>query len=90
MYEVAVGPDTQHFDTREEAIAAAKALSSETRVPVFISDATGREQLTYQHGELDNYTWETRPRRPRNDDAPAPAKDAAPTAKDDGASSSAE
>ena len=78
-YEVAQGTETHHYERRDEAIAAAKELSAESGVPVFVIDPSGREQMTYQRGELESYTWETRTPRRRDDAERAPSTEAPPT-----------
>ena len=60
MYEVAAGDELLQFETRQEAIAEAKRISTDRRAPVTVTDARGREQLTFQRGELENYLLELR------------------------------
>lgn len=60
MYSVTAGPDVQEFPTRTEAITRAKALSLELKQSVVVVDPQQRERMTYQGGELESYTYETR------------------------------
>jgi len=60
MYTVSLGNDVQEFDTRAEAISSAKQLSADTRQTVIVVDESQRERMSYQHGELESYTYETR------------------------------
>jgi len=63
MFEVMVGEEVHTYDTRQEAIAAAKDLSTEkSHGMVSISDSDNRERMTYQGGELVSYDYETRRR----------------------------
>ncbi len=71
MYTVTVGNDVAEHPTRAAAIASAKLLSAESRQAIFVMDESERERMTYQYGELESYTYETRHRRPpreRRDD----------------------
>ena len=61
MYEVSYGDDLTQHPTRAEAIVAAKEISTEhTRGFVQVTDASRRERMTYQNGELISYDYETR------------------------------
>ncbi|MCA9517253.1 MAG: hypothetical protein KC635_20075 [Myxococcales bacterium] len=60
MYTVSIGTEVQEFEQRAEAIAKAKAVSAETRQTVVVLDESQRERMTYQYGELESYTFETR------------------------------
>ena len=61
MYEVFVGEEeSQEFETREGAIAAAKRLSAQNRRRVRIEGLGGKEQFTYWRGELENYLYNLR------------------------------
>ena len=63
MYTVSIGNDITEYQTRAEAIAAAKEQSAESRQPVFVLDESQRERMAYQFGELESYTYETRATR---------------------------
>ncbi len=63
MYSVAYGTETHEFDSRMEAIEAAKEMSDDKRGTVMVQDETEREQLIYKYGELDSYTLDLRRRR---------------------------
>lgn len=63
MYTVYAGEDAQEYQTRKEAIDAAKELSDGQHRPVEIQDESGRESMTYRHGSLEYYVYETRDRR---------------------------
>ncbi|MEZ4269418.1 MAG: hypothetical protein R3F39_23915 [Myxococcota bacterium] len=60
MFEVSYGEEMQTFETRIQAIAAAKDLSNDNRGVVSITDESRRERMTYQGGELISYDYETR------------------------------
>ncbi len=70
MYTVSVGNEVSEYPTRATAIAAAKAASAESRQAIFVMDASERERMTYQYGELESYTYETRHRRPPRERRP--------------------
>lgn len=60
MYQLQAQNETQEFAKRAEAIAAAKAMSLELKQAVVVIDPLQRERMTYQGGELESYTYETR------------------------------
>jgi len=60
MYQVQAGTETTEFPKRAEAIAAAKSMSLELKQSVVVIDPLQRERMTYQGGELESYTYETR------------------------------
>lgn len=60
MYLVTVGTQTHDYDTRAEAIAAAKEFSAEHRGTVVVRDEEERERLTYHRGKLESYSYDTR------------------------------
>lgn len=63
MYLVSVGPQTHEYGTREQAIAAAKEFSSESRSPVIVFDEQELERFSYHRGHLESYAYD--PRGPR-------------------------
>ncbi len=67
MYLVTVGTQTHDYDTREEAIVAAKEFSADSRGTIIVRDEEERERLTYHRGKLESYTYDTRGARPRGD-----------------------
>ena len=60
MYLVSIGPRTLEYETRAEAIDAAKELSLESRRTVIVRDELERERMSYHMGSLDSYTFDTR------------------------------
>ena len=60
MYQVQSGTETTEFATRKDAIAAAKTMSVDLKQSVVVVDPQQRERMTYQGGELESYTYETR------------------------------
>jgi hypothetical protein len=60
MYHVAIGLKTLEYETRKEAIVAAKDLSLDNQQSVMVKDELERERLSYYNGELENYTFDTR------------------------------
>ncbi|MFO0749230.1 MAG: hypothetical protein U1F43_26740 [Myxococcota bacterium] len=60
MYQLQAQNETQEFPKRADAIAAAKAMSLELKQAVVVVDPLQRERMTYQGGELESYTYETR------------------------------
>jgi hypothetical protein len=60
MYTVSTGTDIKEFDTREQAIEAAKQITLELKQASTVIDPHQRERLAYANGELDSYTYETR------------------------------
>jgi hypothetical protein len=60
MYQVALGVKTVEFESRVEAIDAAKEFSKDNQQTVLVKDAQERERLSYYNGELENYTYDTR------------------------------
>ena len=72
MYTVTVNEQVTEYETRAEAVAAARAASAETSGRVQVEDERQRELLTYRGGALESYSYETRrrgPRRPDEDDS---------------------
>ena len=63
MYILAAGENEEKFENRADAITAAKAASAEVRYKVVLMDEAGLEQFIYRGGELEQYEYETRPRR---------------------------
>jgi hypothetical protein len=62
MFELSFGTTIQNYDTRSEAIQAAREVSAEHRGMVNLLGDEGRERMTYQGGELLSYDYETRRR----------------------------
>jgi len=60
MYTVSTGTDIKEYETRLEAIEAARETSNELKQSSTVIDPHQRERLVYSHGELDSYTYETR------------------------------
>lgn len=60
MYHVAMGVKNFEFESRVEAIDAAKAFSKDHQQTVLVKDEQERERLSYYNGELENYTYDTR------------------------------
>ncbi len=60
MYELTFGEEIQTYETRAEAIVAAKEISAEGHGLVAITDEQQRERPTYQGGELLSYDHDTR------------------------------
>lgn len=60
MYNVALGVKTFEYESRVEAIDAAKSYSKEHQQTVLVKDGQDRERLSYFNGELENYTYDTR------------------------------
>ena len=60
MYEVVIRNDVVKYETRIEAVKAAKdaTLSSDGRITVTVTDGT--ETLSFRDGKLVAYTYETR------------------------------
>ena len=62
MYELSYADQVLTYNTRAEAIAAAKELSVEHHGGVTVQDEDQLERMVYQHGELMSYDYETRRR----------------------------
>jgi hypothetical protein len=62
VYSVTVSNETTQYDTRTEAVVAAREVSSETGRRVEVEDSEQREFLTYLGGSLESYIYETRRR----------------------------
>ena len=62
MYELSYDDVIKNVETRAEAIAQAKEISSENNVSVTLQDEGHRERMIYQRGELVSYDYETRKR----------------------------
>lgn len=60
MYELLIGEEVTNYETRAEAIVAAKEISSEKHGQITITDESRRERMLYQAGELVSYDYETR------------------------------
>lgn len=65
MYSVTVNDETTEYETRAEAVVAARELSNESGGRVQVEDARQTELLTYRGGTLESYVYETRRRAPR-------------------------
>lgn len=68
MYSVTANEESTQYDTRKEAVIAARAVSSETGGSVEVEDSKQTELLTYRGGALESYVYETRRRSVRQRD----------------------
>jgi len=59
-YTVTVRDDSETYETRKEAIDAARETSSKVRGEVRVEDEPGVEVLCFRRGELTSYLWDTR------------------------------
>lgn len=62
MYELSYADVVQTYDTRLEAIAAAKEISADHGGTITVTDEAKNERMVYQGGELMSYDYETRRR----------------------------
>jgi len=65
MYHVSTPQDRHKADTRVQAVSLAKDLSAQTHHEIIVHDDSGRETLTFRHGKLEVYTYDTHAKGPR-------------------------
>ena len=63
MYSVSVGETIHSFPTRQEAITAARDMSSKMGATLKVKHDDGKEALTYRNGQLEYYELRTQRRR---------------------------
>lgn len=65
MYTLIISDDSHEYETRSEALRAAREASDGRRGPVHVEDDEQKEAFVYVQGELARYQFETRDRRRR-------------------------
>lgn len=66
VFTITAGSATEDVHGRKTAVEAAKERSSRTGRPIHVERDDGRVMMEFRRGQLQNYRYETRPKRRRS------------------------